>query len=67
MCRYEREHSGSRVNGDWHRTTVNHPNAIIWLDDASRMALTGGEFERASDACGIDRPVQGSAKESSGV
>ena len=36
-CRYEREHSGDLVHGDWHRTTVNHPNAIIWLDDASRM------------------------------
>jgi hypothetical protein len=24
-CRYEREHSGSPVHGDWHRTTAKHP------------------------------------------
>ncbi len=47
-CRYEREHSGSLVHGDWHRTTENHPSAIIWLDDASRMALAGGEFEQGT-------------------
>ncbi|HUV80837.1 MAG TPA: hypothetical protein VMW40_08495 [Candidatus Bathyarchaeia archaeon] len=47
-CRYEREYSGSLIHGDWHRTTENHPYAIIWLDDASRMALAGGEFERAT-------------------
>ncbi|MBN1762923.1 MAG: hypothetical protein JW878_07615 [Methanomicrobia archaeon] len=42
-CRYERELSGSSlVRSDWHRTTVNHPNAIIWLDDASRISLAGG-------------------------
>jgi len=34
-CRYEREHSGSLLHGDWHRTTENHPYAIVWLDDAS--------------------------------
>ncbi len=33
-CRYEREHSGSLLR-DWHRTTENHPYAIVWLDDAS--------------------------------
>jgi len=54
-CRYEREHSGSLVNGDWHRTTENHPNAIIWLDDASRMALAGGEFEHATHVESIDQ------------
>jgi putative transposase len=54
-CRYEREHSGSLVHGDWHRTTVNHPNAIIWLDDASRMALAGGEFEHATHVESIDQ------------
>jgi len=34
-CRYEREDSGSLLHGDWHRTTENHPYAIVWLDDAS--------------------------------
>jgi transposase InsO family protein len=43
-CRYERDHSFSLAHGDWHRTTENHPYAIVWLDDASRLALAGGEF-----------------------
>ena len=47
-CRYEREHSGSLLHGDWHRTTENHPYAIVWLDDASRKILSGGEFGRAT-------------------
>jgi len=34
---------------------VNHPNAIIWLDDASRMALAGGEFEQATHVESIDQ------------
>lgn len=42
-CRYEREHSFSLVHGDWHRTTENDPYAIVWLDDASRLALCGTE------------------------
>jgi putative transposase len=54
-CRYEREHSGDLVHGDWHRTTVNHPNAIIWLDDASRLALAGGEFKHATHVESIDQ------------
>jgi len=44
-CRYEREHSGSLVHGDYHRTSVKHPHCIFWLDDASRKILSGGEFE----------------------
>jgi putative transposase len=47
-CRYERNHSFSLVHGDWHRTTENHPHAIIWLDDASRYAIGGGEFSNAT-------------------
>jgi len=47
-CRYEREHSFSLVHGDWHRTTEEHPYAIVWLDDASRCALAGGEFQERS-------------------
>ena len=44
-CRYEREHSGSLVHGDWHRTSEQHPHCILWLDDASRRILSGGEFD----------------------
>lgn len=47
-CRYEREHSFSLIHGDWHRTTENHPHAIVWLDDASRYALIGAEFPEAN-------------------
>ena len=43
-CRYEREHSGSLIHADYHRTTENHPHCIFWLDDASRKILSGGEF-----------------------
>ena len=42
-CRYERHHSGSLVHGDSHRTSMNHPYCIVWLDDASRKALAGIE------------------------
>ena len=44
-CRYERKHSGSLIHGDWHRTTENHPHAIVWMDDSSRKILSYGEFE----------------------
>jgi len=47
-CRYERDHSGSLLHGDWHRTTVDHPYAIAWLDDASRFVLSCGEFQSAT-------------------
>jgi len=53
-CRYEREHSFSLVHGDWHRTSENHPHVIIWLDDASRFVLSGGEFEIATTEHSID-------------
>jgi putative transposase len=43
-CRYERDHSFSLVHGDWHRTSEDHPYVILWLDDASRYILAGGEF-----------------------
>lgn len=51
--RYEREHSGSLLHGDWHRTTEDHPHAIIWLDDASRYAIFGGEFDAESGESSI--------------
>ena len=25
-CRYERDHSGSLIQGDFHRTSENHPH-----------------------------------------
>ncbi|MHB8351194.1 MAG: transposase family protein [Thermoplasmata archaeon] len=43
-CRYEREHTGSLLHTDYHRTSVNHPHVILYEDDASRMILAGGEF-----------------------
>jgi putative transposase len=46
-CRYERQHTGSLLHGDWHRTTENSPHAILWLDDASRKLVSGGEYETA--------------------
>ncbi len=46
-CRYERHHSGSLVHGDSHRTSINHPYCLVWLDDASRKALSGIESETA--------------------
>ena len=48
--RYERQHSGSLLHGDWHRTSEKHPHAIIWTDDASRFAIFGGEFDAESGA-----------------
>ncbi|MBI1968705.1 transposase family protein [Candidatus Woesearchaeota archaeon] len=44
-CRYEREHTGSLVHADYHRTTENDPHCIFWLDDACRRILSGGEFD----------------------
>lgn len=53
-CRYERDHSFSLIHGDWHRTSLNHPHAIIWLDDASRFILSGGEFIEATSEHSIE-------------
>ena len=44
-CRYERKHSGSLLHGDGHRTSVEHPYCILWMDDASRKLLSGKESE----------------------
>jgi putative transposase len=52
-CRYEREHSGSLLHGDWHRTSENHPHVIVWLDDASRRGLAGSELPAQSAAASI--------------
>ncbi len=51
--RYEREHSGSLVHGDFHRTTDQHPHCILWEDDASRKVLAGGEFSEETAAVAI--------------
>jgi putative transposase len=53
-CRYEREHSGSLLHADYHRTSDDHPHCILWLDDASRMILSGGEFPEATTAHAIE-------------
>ena len=52
-CRYEREHSGSLIHGDWHRTSEEHPQVIIWLDDASRKVLFAAEFPTLSGELSI--------------
>jgi transposase InsO family protein len=51
--RYERAHTGSLLHGDWHRTSENDPHCILWLDDASRYVLAGGEFESATGELSI--------------
>ncbi len=53
-CRYEREHSGSLLHGDYHRTSLEHPYVILWEDDASRKVLSGGEFPESSSAHAIE-------------
>ena len=42
-CRYERKHSGSLLHGDSHRTSIEHPYCMLWMDDASRKLLSGVE------------------------
>ena len=46
-CRYERQHSGSLLHGDSHRTSVSHPYCMLWMDDASRKLLSGVESKTA--------------------
>jgi transposase InsO family protein len=53
-CRYERKHSGSLIHGDWHRSSESHPHVIVWLDDASRYALSGEEFKEATSKHSIE-------------
>lgn len=64
-CRYEREHTGSLVHGDFHRTSLDHPYVIVWEDDASRMVLAGGEFPERSTEHAIEtfREAQAKARE----
>jgi transposase InsO family protein len=44
-CRYQWPYSGDMLHADYHRTSVDHPHVIFWLDDRSRKILSGGEFE----------------------
>ena len=53
-CRYERKHSGSLIHGDWHRSSESHPHVIVWMDDASRYALSGEEFKEATSEHSIE-------------
>lgn len=53
-CPYERAHSGSLLHADCHRTSETHSPCILWLDDASRMILSGGEFSEATS----DHPIE---------
>jgi len=48
-CRYERKHSGSLGHTDYHTSKIIHgKEVIIWIDDASRLILAGGEFDHAT-------------------
>lgn len=42
------------IHGDWHRTSLDHPYAIVWMDDASRYIFSGGEFSEATAEHSID-------------
>jgi transposase InsO family protein len=42
-CRYEWPHTGDMLHSDYHRTSVNHPHCIFWLDDHCRKILSGAE------------------------
>jgi putative transposase len=47
-CRYERKHSFSLVHLDWHESKVIPGKWICSVeDDASRLILAGGEFDKA--------------------
>lgn len=46
--RYEREHSGSLLHGDWHLSSDGKTWLIAWIDDASRRILSAGEFPAIS-------------------
>ena len=50
-CRYERKHSGSLGHMDYHTSKIiPGKEVIIWIDDASRLILAGGEFNSATTA-----------------
>jgi len=47
-CRYERKHSFSLGHMDWHESKINGKWVCVWIDDASRNILAGGEFKNAN-------------------
>ena len=54
-CRYERDHSGSLVHSDTHEINAGKSKfCILWLDDASRLILAGGEFETKEEKNSIE-------------
>lgn len=46
--RFERDHSLTTVQMDWHESKINRKQVCVVLDDASRKILAGGEFDRAT-------------------
>ena len=46
-CRYERDHSFSLGHMDYHESRYDGSWTIVWIDDASRLILAGGEFKEA--------------------
>ena len=54
-CRYEREHSLSLGHMDYHESRcIKDKQLIVWLDDASRYILAGGEYKEATTANAIE-------------
>jgi len=48
-CRYERKHSFSLVHQDWHESKcIPGKQVSVVEDDASRLVLSGGEFDNAT-------------------
>ncbi len=53
-CRYERKHSLSLGHTDYHESKcIPGKQLIIWMDDASRYILAGGEFDEATTSNAI--------------
>jgi len=53
--RYEREHSLSAIHMDWHWNGELEKWVCVALDDASRMILAGGEYDRRSSEAAISQ------------
>ena len=48
-CRYQREHSFSLGHMDWHESKcIPEKHITVWEDDASRLIVSGGEFDNAT-------------------
>lgn len=69
-CRYERKHSFSLGHTDYHESKcISGKQLIVWIDDASRYILSGGEFDEATtkNAIKIVKDAQKFAKEKYGT